>query len=627
MVLSLDEIKRKASEQRKRRIIQLAVLHQNRLRFHAETVPSTPALASWTYRERKASPEMWQGREGVGQALMDFMAMVEKLIPHDKYEVFRTLFRFPVKTNEVLSVCFDKLSRIFDGRDPAYAYQFASTEQRDDWEWYRQEKLHEPEVWQTKGWDFFKTQINSVLVVDLPEEQDKGDRLPQPYFYWLPISEVLDFEANEQTGVMEYLIFRQDDDRIAVIDDEYYRLFKAKNGTIGELEREARHDLGYCPARFFWNEPISLDQPYIKASPVTKELDNLDWFLFYSISKRNLDMYGSYPIYWGYEQSCDFHNDETGDYCDGGFLKNREGKWLYDNNGLLVPCPLCSKKHIAGAGSFVEVPVPIEGQPDLRNPVGMLAVDRNSLDYTGEQELRLRTDIITAIVGQNEEVTQREALNEQQIKANFESQSTVLKRVKKGFEGAQQFVDETCCRLRYGKAFLSASINYGTEFYLFTSDELRKRYKDAKDAGMSEADLDALLQQIIETEYRHNPQQMQRMIIMADLEPYRHLTRDEVQALYEKGIVTKEDFIIKLNFADYVRRFERENMNIIEFGDTLDYQKKIDIIKERFKEYAAENEVEEEKPEVKEETEEVTDEETDEETDDTEDEEDDNPKK
>ena len=224
-------------------------------------------------------------------------------------------------------------------------------------------------------------------------------------------------------------------------------------------------------------------------------------------------------------------------------------------------------------------------------------------------------------------MTQREAVNEQQIKANFESQSTVLKRVKKGFEGAQQFVDETCCRLRYGKAFLSASVNYGTEFYLFTSDELRKRYKDAKDAGMSEADLDALLQQIIETEYRHNPQQMQRMIIMADLEPYRHLTRDEVQALYEKGIVTKEDFIIKLNFADYVRRFERENMNIIEFGDTLDYQKKIDIIKERFKEYAAENEVEEEKPEVKEETKEVTDEETIEETDDTEDEEDDNPKK
>ena len=200
----------------------------------------------------------------------------------------------------------------------------------------------------------------------------------------------------------------------------------------------------------------------------------------------------------------------------------------------------------------------------------------------------MRTDLITAIVGTNEEVTTRDALNEQQIKANFESQSTVLKRVKKGFEEAQKFVDDTCCRLRYGKAFLSSSINYGTEFYLFTSDELRERYKKAKEAGMSEADLDALLQQIIETEYRHNPQMMQRMIILSDLEPYRHLTRNEVQGLYEKSLIPVEDLLIKFNFADFIKRFERENMNIIEFGAETDYDKKISTIKEQLKAYASE---------------------------------------
>jgi hypothetical protein len=572
--------------------IGLAVLHQNRLRFHGEVVPSTPALASWTYRGRQRQAESYSlmtgGREGVAQALTDFMSMVENLIPHDKFEVFKTLFRFPVVTNEVLAVCYDKLSRIFEGRNPAFSYQFTSTEQRDDWEWYRQEKLGEPTVWSTKGWDFFKTQINSVLIVDVPAEQDAADRYPQPYFYWLPIRDVIDFRADPSTGEMKYIIFRQDGDKIAVFDDEYYRVFSAKNGTIGELLVENRHDIGYCPARFFWNEPLSLDKPDIKASPVTKELDRLDWYLFYAISKRHLDTYGSYPIYWGYEQSCDFHNDETGDYCDGGFLKDKKGHWHYDNNGLLMPCPVCSRKRITGAGSFVEVPVPVEGQPDLSNPVGMLAVDRKSLDYNHEEEERLRTDIITAIVGTNEQITTRDALNEQQILANFESQSTVLQRVKKGFEAAQKFVDDTCCRVRYGSAFLGSSISYGTEFYLFTSDELRERYKTAKEAGMSEADLDALLQQIIETEYRHNPQQMQRMIILGDLEPYRHLTRDEVLQLHEKGLVTTEELMVKLNFADFIRRFERENMNVISFGETIDYDKKIGTIKQRLAEYARE---------------------------------------
>ena len=592
MALSVEEIRKRTSEQPRRNIIKLAVMHQNRLRLHSEVVPSTPALASWSYRGRQlaVNQPLMHGHEGITLALNDFMAMVENLIPKDKFEVFKTLFRFPVITNEVLAVCYDKLSRIFDGRDPAFSYQFANTELRDDWEWYRQEKLGEQNIWQSKGWDFFKTQINSVLIVDLPQEQEAGDRYPQPYFYWLPIMDVIDYKADPQSGAMEWIMFRQDGDKIAVIDDASYRIFNSKDGTIGELESEAAHDLGYCPARFFWNEPVSLDKPDIKESPVTKELDRLDWYLFFAISKRQLDTYGNYPIYWGYEQSCDFHNDETGDYCDGGYLKDKQGHWHYDNNGLLMPCPVCSQKRLVGAGSYIEVPVPHvdEGQPDLGQPVGMLAVDSESLKYNQEEEKRLRTDLITAIVGTNEEVTTRDALNEQQIKANFESQSTVLKRVKKGFEEAQKFVDDTCCRLRYGKAFLSSSINYGTEFYLFTSDELRERYKKAKEAGMSEADLDALLQQIIETEYRHNPQMMQRMIILSDLEPYRHLTRNEVQGLYEKSLIPVEDLLIKFNFADFIKRFERENMNIIEFGAETDYDKKISTIKEQLKAYASE---------------------------------------
>lgn len=590
MALSLDEIRRRSSEQRKKHTIALAVLHQNRLRFHSEVVPSTPALASWMYRgrQREDITQLFAGREGVAQALYDFLAMVHNLIPQDKFETFSTLFRFPVITNEVLSVCFDKLSRIFDGRNPAYSYQFASTEQRDDWEWYRQERMGEPTIWSTKGWDFFKTQINSVLIVDLPEEQQKGDRYPQPYFYWLPIRDVIDFEADPLTGQMQWIIFRQDGDRIAVFDDESRRVFRGKGNEIGELLYEQPHDLGYCPARFFWNEPLSLDKPDIKQSPVTKELDRLDWYLFFSISKRHLDTYGSYPIYWGYQQECDYH-DETCE-CDGGFLKDKKGNWLYDNNGLLKPCPVCSRKRLTGAGSFVEVPVPdpSQGQPDLSNPVGMLSVDRSSLDYNKTEENDLRMAIITAIVGQAEEITQREAFNEQQVKAGFESQSTVLQRVKRGFEEAQKWVDDTIARERYGTAFISSSINYGTEFYLFTADELRLRYKTAKESGASEADLDALQQQIIETEYRHNPQQMQRMIILGDLEPYRHLTRDEVQALYEKNLITIEELMVKLNFADFVRRFERENMNIITFGENIDYDTKIDTIKERLAEYARE---------------------------------------
>lgn len=572
MPYDVNRIKKEIAERRNGAILDRAKLHQNRIKFH--TVKRVTTFNS----------------PYISLPLTQFLAMVENVLPHDKFVLFKTLFRYPVKTNELTDVCFDKLSRIFDGRNPAFNYQFSTPELREDWEEYRQTRLHEPEVWSTKGWEFFKTEINSVLIVDVAREQSSPR--PEPYFYWLPIEDVLAYRADPTTGVMEYIAFRRPG-RVIVLDDASYRSWPDRDHTgqiEGEPEFEAAHDLGYCPARFFWNIPLSLEDPDIKESPLSCVLESLDWFEFFHISKRQLDLMGAYPILSGYEQSCDFSNAENGDYCDGGFLRDRQGHYKLDPSGLLMRCPKCGNKRIIGAGSFVEIPVPNtdEGQPDLKNPVQMLTVDRNALDYNVEEQKRLREEIITAVVGQDEIVTDRDAFNEQQVRANFESVTTVLNRLKKGFEAAQQWVDETVCRLRYGNYFISAKINYGTEFYLYTPDELRERYKAAREAGTPEAELDMMLNQILETEYRNDPTQLRRMLVLAELEPYRHLTRAEVADIYERGLIAEEDLRVKLSFPAYIRRFERENTNILEFGSAIPYNKKIEIISAELARYAGE---------------------------------------
>lgn len=567
MALGLEKITTEITEPKKRATINKAIQQQNRIKLHAQT-SVTPVIS---------------------QPLTDFLAWVGSLIPNDKFKTFKTLFRYPVKTNEVTGICFDKLSRVFDGRNPAFNYQFINSEQRDDWEYYRQDVLKEPTVWQTKGWEYFKTEINSILIVDLPQEQDKTDKYPQPYFYWLTIDNIISYKANPTTGIMDWIIFKQPDNKIAVIDSEHYEVYEYTDNKIGALVVSNPHDLGYCPAKFFWTEPLTLKDPDIKAHPLTKQLESLDWFLFFHISKRHLDLFGAYPIYSGYEQSCDFSNDDTGQYCDGGVMRDSSGKYLIDSSGILNRCPKCGDKRIAGVGSFVEVPIPAENQPDLRNPVQMLTVDVASLQYNVEEENRLKNNIVTATVGVDSEISTTQAINEKQVAANFESQSTILNRVKKGFEEAQQFVDETVCKLRYGNLFVSAKVNLGTEFYTLSVSELRNRYKVAKESGASEAELDAMQNQIIETEYRHNPTQLQRMLILAELEPYRHLTRNEMLDLHAKNLINEDELRIKLNFVNFVRRFERENTNILEFGTQVPFAKKIEIINNKFKEYANEN--------------------------------------
>lgn len=567
MGLLLEQIKDKLAKPKANQVIQKAIKHENRLRFHTETYMEPTEITP---------------------PLTIFLDWVKTLIPKDKFNIFVSLFKFPTPIVELTGKIFNELERVFDGRNPAINFQFMDPTLRDDWEYYRQEHLKEPAIWREKGFTKLQTAINSVLIVDLPEEQT-GDR-PEPYFYFLSVENIKDFKTKH--GKFEWIMFRQPKDRLAIFDDEFYRVIQLDSkGQFAALLSEQQHDLGYCPAAWFWGDPLIQRMPDVKKSPISPQLSNLDWLLFFAISKKHLDLYAPYPIYSAYEADCSFENNETGDYCDGGFLRNLKGDFKVLRDGTVERCPVCSEKRIAGVGSFIEVPVPKEGGPDLKNPIQITTIDRNSLDFNVAEEKRLRENIFTSVVGVGGEVQQKEAINQMQVTANFEDKTSVLNNLKGNFERAQKFVDDTCCRLRYGDQFLSSSISMGTEFYIYSIDDLYQQYKMAKDNGASEAQLDAISQQIIETENRNNPVQMQRMIILKQLEPYQHYTRNELITMSDKRLIDPDLMRIKINFNSFVDRFERENTNIIEFGSQLPMDQKIKIITDKFKEYGREQQI------------------------------------
>ena len=562
MGLSLQKIKEEVLHPSKQRELGMAKAQQDWIKFHVDT--NLDAVNSLPF--------------------LKFKAFVKSQLPEDKYITSMNNLKFPLPTNSLTEGIFTLLSKIFDGRNPAFNYQFHRTHERDDWEWYRQEVLAEPNVWSQKAWRYFQTEINCVMVVDMPLE-DKGDRYPQPYFYFVPISEVISYEVNPRTKNMNWIIFKNGDVVIA-IDDTSYRTFAYKDGQLGELLTDNPHDLGYCPSRFFWSEPLSLSNPDIKKSPISKELSALDWYLFKSLGVKHLDTYASYPIYSAFEEECDYI-DKDGNACHKGYLQKPNGEYVTGVDGTPMPCPICrGKKQLMGAGSFITVPVPTEGQPDLRKPVDITTVDRKSLDYNVEELKRLETKIVNSCVGVDNTILNETSLADKQVDATFESKDNVLNRIKQGFEEAQEWVDTTICLLRYGSAFISASINYGNEFYTLTPETLQKRYTAAKEGGASEAELDALRTQLIETTYRHNPMVLQRMLILNDLEPYRHRTQDEVKALRELGLVSDAELILKADFMGFVKRFERDNDNILEFGTAIPYSDKIKNIYQTLLHYA-----------------------------------------
>ena len=593
MMLTEEHIRKNALDAKRRSEVNnnltLMMRHQERVRFHVNHAPSSHTV------------------ENV--PLAEFLRMVKQQLPEYKYEKWKSLLSYPLATVGTTSTIFSRLSRIFEGRNPVYDYQFRDPKMKDDWEWYRQDVLGGQKLWKGKAWEYFKTEPNAVMVVDLPVDgrKDMADPYVQPYVYFVCTKNIVDYKSDED-GNIEWLIYKDSEKNLMyVIDDESYQVYtydgdaeplslydkrldggSVLNGVlnIGDRVSVSMHNLGYCPCKFLCEESIDVHRVDVKQSPITKVLGDLDWFLFFHTSKKYLDTYAEFPIYSGYADACDFETelDVDGDkkhcHCKKGYLVDDEDMAVM-MDGVPVACPMCKhEKEMAGPGTFIKIPVPNgDDIPDMRNPVQMLNVDRSSLDYTVEEESRLESTMIAKCIGIDGNAVNQFSISDKQVDANFESQSTILLRVKRTFEHLQKFADDTCCRLRYGQYFESSAINYGTEFYMLSTKELRDMYAAAKSGGASESDLGGIRRQIVQTEYRTDELQQQRMLILLDVEPLNGRTYDEVVELYDKGIVNEEDVKVKMNFDSLIRRFEREHGSLLEYGvPMLTYQEKIDSI-------------------------------------------------
>lgn len=534
----------------------------------------------------------------ISRAATGFFDFVKGILPEDKFTMFKSLVKYPLSTVTLTEEIYMALEKMFDGRNPVFKYEFLSEEHRDDWEEYRVQMLKEPTVWKTLGFEIMKTAINSIVVVDMPEEQGESER-PEPYFFFLRINDVVDFECGEDGDVLEWVMFSLPNDRLAVYCDGFYRIFQVKEGTIrdiiGEPLVESEHDLGYCPARFFWTTPVSLKTKIVKKSPLSNQLGKLDMLLFFDVANEHLNVYGRYPIYSGFASDCGYEDNSSGEYCDGGYLRTREGEWLRKDDKL-SGCPICERKRLDGPGSFIEIDPPnqMNGNADLRNPVQITSIDRTSLDYNNEDIARRRLEIYAGVTGYKGLPINDQAVNEKQVLAIFESLEAALKSPQMNFENIMQWVDETVCMLRYGReSFVSASISLGTEHFIIGAAEIMELYDKAKKSSFSVGTLDMLEDLYYETEYRNNPEQLQRQRILLNLDPFRHMTIQQVEAMYQGGRVRYEDYMLKVNFSSLIMRFERENMSVVEFGSALDFSTKIANIKAALEVYIGEMKPEE----------------------------------
>ena len=570
MPITLTELKARLESPKNRGQVEKAKSHENALKFHG-----VPTLS----------------KEECLEAYNDYMKWVRAVMRGKKVDTHEALFSFPVKTVSSMQEVVSVYSKVFEARDQVFSYEFASKDKQQRWMQYRKDKKLQ-NIWKEYAMEVLRGAINSILVIDLPREQNKtGD--PQPYPVLLDVSNVVEFEMADKCQ-FEWLAFTNSKEELAVYDDQYYTIYAYKDKQVGEVISQNPHQLGECPCRLYWNIQLDEKKPFIKESPWTNELGQLRWFLFFSIGKRHVNLYAGNPIISIYGSDCTYEkiseNGADREICADGTLVNQLNEPIF-YNGRLKPCPKCSNEALHGPGSVVKIRRPRRGQnemADIPTPITITGIDRSSLDYNVEEENRLWEVIFTNLCG-NALPPDDQAVNIPQVMSLMQGRESKIAMIQKPIEDAQKWAESIMCRLMFGANFRGAFISLGKEKYLWTAEELLNYYNSQKAAGASDVTLDLLLNQYYNTKYRNNPDQLMRVQVLSNVEPFKHLSKAEVMELPNE-MVTREDRLIKLYFSELVARFERENISISDFAKGQSLDAKVKIIKEAFISYLPEQE-------------------------------------
>lgn len=518
-------------------------------------------------------------------AFTDFLDWVKGFLPIDKFKRFTQLLTAPVETVDSTEIIFDELGKAYDAHDKYMNFEFNNPDAKVDFLNYLA-TLKENEFWGRKSFECLKTGINDFIVIDVPSRQISAK--PEPYFYILSIKDVWDVEINDH-DILEYIAYKQDKFTIIVIDDLAYRVYwmGPNNNEDWKIKDRFPHDLNYTPACSFYTQSIKGSARINKRGPITACLTKLDWLLFWKTSKKYLDLYGAYPIIVTYKETCHY-KDEYDNECDGyGYIN-------YDveqpNGGFKraqKACPECAKRSMIGPGSEWSVDAPADSSDVdlLKNPVAIVEVSNDKLEYGVKEIERLENEIYLNTVGFDGDAINKQSLNEDQVHAGFESRRAVLNRIKLELEKCRKFGIDTMARIRYGEQFLHSNVSFGTEFFLKSADQVAKEYSEAKAAGLPMFELANVREIYIKTRFKENPQAYDRARILSMLEPYPDMTLGELFSL-QYNYLDPWGFELKLNFSNFVSKFERENnTNILDFGSLIPLAQKINIITQKLYDY------------------------------------------
>jgi hypothetical protein len=498
-------------------------------------------------------------------------------------ERLKKFMTYPLECTSISDSILKELNKVFDSSNSFFNIE-AETPELVERAWELVESMSLNKFIRNNAPDVMRSKANSIVLIDF--DQDGGN----PQINLIPIEDVLDFKLKNKEGELEYLILNlgtmmneegKPVNFYGVYDDTFYRVVSKVDGQEEPMIIiEEMHPLDECPARFFWSDSVSEVNSNYRLTPLWPVVGSLEKWERFNLFKFYADHYAPFPILERVKSSC------PNPACKGGKVPEEYNTKLPDgtiSSGThWHTCKVCKDTDVFGPGSTAEIDPPKSKESfDPSGKIKFIAPEIEGLEYIDAKVLKENEKRIFHKVVGSGDLIQKEAVNEAQVFGSFESRQQVLIDLKTNLDKLYKWAAESVVKLYYGMTTnIEVTADYGTQFYLYTADDIYRQFDSAKKAGMSEGVLTNLWNQYIETKWKENPVEVLRLQMLKQIEPVPFKTYAEAQILRNDGAISNEDLVVKGNFTNLVARFEREQAPIVFFGQDLPMDTRIDRIKE-----------------------------------------------
>ncbi len=411
---------------------------------------------------------------------------------------------------------------------------------------------------------------------------------PVPYITFKSVDEVHDFRMTGDR--VEWISFKyehanKDVKCLRIIDDvkDYIVEIKGSVASISVTYPPIEHKAGKCPVVRVSTLRKKIDNDRIITSPIDNLIAPLDGLLSQHIDHVTTARKHTFPIRYQVGQTCNYSMPETNAKCNNGMI-------YYEENGVPkeLKCNHCDGKGVIKTSVSTVILVPStdnEGKAfNIDNVAGYVTPElenfreqRIDIDWKEQKILAsgLGVDMPMAEGGINKTATEA-IINTKPLEDIICENIDII-------ESVERELTDLLGKMYDSEAYKGCEIIYGRKLNLRDENTILDEIEKSKKVGLFYSHIKTLNIELVYSRYIRSNYDLQRNLILIELEPMAGYSFDEVEKSSSLNARAK---LFKQNFNDLITKFEVENGDIVDFmPETKIFVEKIKAIASKLNTY------------------------------------------